>query len=155
MIRRCRRTTGRRWSGETASGGIVYSGALSACNSIWSDQDDQAEGGGHGVCAAGSDQRGQEVAAENGTRATRTEPPFGGNCDEVTARSGLKEVTVEIDSYRPATGRFQKRPDISERLQFAHEYARPESVESVAGAEGCGAASAQRSATPTTKTCRW
>ena len=42
---------------------------------------------------------------------------------------GLKGVMVEIESYRPAKGRFQKRPDISERLRIAHEYVWPESVE--------------------------
>jgi hypothetical protein len=42
---------------------------------------------------------------------------------------GLKEVMVEIEYYRPTKGRFQKRPDMSERLRFAHEYARTEGVE--------------------------
>jgi len=37
---------------------------------------------------------------------------------------GIKEVLVEIENYRPIKGRFQARPDMSERLQFAHEYAR-------------------------------
>jgi hypothetical protein len=36
---------------------------------------------------------------------------------------------VEIEYYRPAKGRFQKRPDRSERLRFAHVYARRETVE--------------------------
>ena len=42
---------------------------------------------------------------------------------------GLKEVMVEIEYYRPAKARFVQRPDMAERLRFAHEYARPESLE--------------------------
>ena len=42
---------------------------------------------------------------------------------------GFKEVMVEIELYRPIKGRFIKRPDMAQRLQFAHDYARPESTE--------------------------
>ena len=41
----------------------------------------------------------------------------------------LMGVMVEIESYRLAKGRFQTRPDISDRLRIAHEYVWPESVE--------------------------
>jgi hypothetical protein len=42
---------------------------------------------------------------------------------------GIKEVTVEIEYYRPTKARLQQRPDMAERLRFAHEYARPEGLE--------------------------
>jgi hypothetical protein len=42
---------------------------------------------------------------------------------------GIKEVMVEIEHYRPVKGLFPKRPDMAERIRFAHEYARPEGAE--------------------------
>jgi hypothetical protein len=42
---------------------------------------------------------------------------------------GLKEVMVDIEYYRPAKARLLKRPDMTERLQFAHAYARSGTAE--------------------------
>lgn len=87
----------------------------------------KAEGSEFGLEAVTKEGRKLRLRMARGLRERKFQS--AGTALKLLRDLGLKEVMVEIEYYRPITGKFHKRPDMSERLRFAHEYARPEGVE--------------------------